>query len=499
MGDQEATIHSCFVTMLSEEIHTTPNWTSLSGKALEGGYEVQELLEAEQDRAKYKIHVLGGGGVDAFAEFVRAEGAAAEDQVQLWEAVRQLQHPNLNTPLTAGHAQQDGVDLIYVVLRKPDEILASALLERPLARDEAGEVLASVSHALEHLHEHDFVHGCVSPEQILAVCDSIQLSTECVRRAGNAPSVEVAAPKYVAPESAGVNITPAADVWCLGATLFEILSQKEFGVGSQEQVGSLPAPFGRIVERCLDTNPQTRCPLSDALRLYPPRGDSALQESETPVREPELTRVRKITPGRENAQSSPLSTVMGRAARVPLTTWMYLALVLIAVWLIVWAAKPKHARKVNSASVSKANNAGASNAGASNNTSWQTRTLVPDAASPQSHQRPANQTGISPESRIVAAKPDVRVIKPQAHTVNGPVWRVIAFTYSTAEAAQSRAHLISEKHPELKPEVFSPEGRVGLYLVTLGGRMDRDEAARLRQKALRSGMPHDTYIQNYSQ
>jgi eukaryotic-like serine/threonine-protein kinase len=496
VGEQKPTFCWLFLqTMLSEEIHTTPDWTSLSGRVLEGGYEVQELLEAEHDRAKYKIRVLGGGGVEAFADFVRAEGAAAEDQVQLWEAARELQHPNLNTPLTTGQTQQDGVDLIYVVLRKPDEILSSALLERPLACDEAGEVLASISRALEHLHQQDLVHGCVSPEQILATGDSIQLSTEWVRRAGNAPGVELAAAKYIAPESAGVNVTAAADMWCLGATLFEILKQKEFGADSEEQVGSLPAPFGGIVERCLDTNPQTRCGLSEALNLYQGHSDSPVQESRPPVREPELTRVTKVMPVREKWESSPASRMLSRAARVPLTTWMYVALVLIAAVLIVWAAKPKHSRQVNTSGASKP-----SDAAASNNTSWQTRTLGPDAnAAPgKSHQRTPNQAGVSPETRAAAGKPDVRVIKPQPHTVNGPVWRVIAFTYSSAEAAQSRVRVIGEKHPELKPEAFSPEGRGGLYLVTLGGRMDREEAARLRQKALRLGMPHDTYIQNYS-
>ena len=74
-----------------------------------------------------------------------------------------------------------------------------------------------------------------------------------------------------------------------------------------------------------------------------------------------------------------------------------------------------------------------------------------------------------------------------------------AWEYVSHDAARSRARLISEKHPELKPDVFSPDGHAGLYLVTLGGRMDRDEAARVRQKALRLGLPHDTYIQNYSQ
>ena len=95
-----------------------------------------------------------------------------------------------------------------------------------------------------------------------------------------------------------------------------------------------------------------------------------------------------------------------------------------------------------------------------------------------------------------SASTNVRIVTP--HTVNGPVWRLIVFTYGTAESAQNMANLINEKHPELQAEVFSPDGH-GLYLVTLGGRMQRDDAARLRQKALGLGMPRDSYIQNYKQ
>jgi eukaryotic-like serine/threonine-protein kinase len=482
--------------MLTEQIHSKPDWASLPGRVLEGGYEVQELLEAEQDRAKYKIRVLGGGGIDAFASFLRADGGTAGDQVEIWETVRRLEHANLNTPLAAGQTQLDGVELIYVVLRKPDEILGSILRERPLAKEEAGEVLVSVSRALEHLHKHDLVHGCVSPDQIFALGDSIQLSTECVRRAGTAPIFEMATGKYVAPESAGVNVRPAADVWGLGATLFEVLTQKEFAMASREQVGSLPIPFGTVVERCLDPDPQTRCDVPDAVTLYRNTGNSSAQSTQPPLRELELTRVRTISAVNGNGQTPQSSTARAHARPGRLMTWIYAGLVVIAVLLIVWAARPKHTgpAKTTTASTPKR-----IDARASANSSWQTRTLVPEtgSGSGKPHIGASTRPAESSEPRVPASKPDVRIVRPQSANVNGPIWRVVVFTYSTAEDAQSRARLINEKHPELQAQVFSPDG--SLYLVTLGGRMQRDEAARLRQQALRLGMPRDTYIQNYKQ
>ena len=38
----------------------------------------------------------------------------------------------------------------------------------------------------------------------------------------------------------------------------------------------------------------------------------------------------------------------------------------------------------------------------------------------------------------------------------------------------------------------------GVYLVTVGGAMDRDAALKMRSKAQREGLPADTYVQNFS-
>ncbi len=73
------------------------------------------------------------------------------------------------------------------------------------------------------------------------------------------------------------------------------------------------------------------------------------------------------------------------------------------------------------------------------------------------------------------------------------------FTYGHADDAERKASSVKEQHPELDPQVFSPKGHATLYLVTIGGRMSREDAARLRQKALGLGLPKDCYIQNYKQ
>lgn len=78
-------------------------------------------------------------------------------------------------------------------------------------------------------------------------------------------------------------------------------------------------------------------------------------------------------------------------------------------------------------------------------------------------------------------------------------WRVIVYTYAQAEAAEKSARAINGRFPEFEAEVFAPRSGQPPYLVSLGGRMTRDEAIRLQQAARGKGLPRDTYVQNYRQ
>ena len=258
----------------TEPLQTQPRWTSLSGTILEGGYELQDLLEATNAEARFKVRVLGDRELESVASLFQMAEAEIERQIELWQNVRMLRHPNLSAPLGAGRLQLDGVPLAYVVLRRADEALAAVLSERSLTAGEAGEAFMSVTQALEALHLQGWVHGCVSPDLVLAVGDYIQLPGECVRKAGIAPAAETITAKYLAAESARANLTTEADLWCLGATIFEALTQKVWTEESREELGALPEPFATIALRCLETDPGTRCGLAEAVALY--RGELKL-------------------------------------------------------------------------------------------------------------------------------------------------------------------------------------------------------------------------------
>jgi hypothetical protein len=71
------------------------------------------------------------------------------------------------------------------------------------------------------------------------------------------------------------------------------------------------------------------------------------------------------------------------------------------------------------------------------------------------------------------------------------------YTYNRREDAEGMAQEINRRHPQLKAAAYTPSGNAP-FLVVLGGATDRDSANRMRQLAVRSGMPKDTYTQNFS-
>lgn len=247
---------------------TQPSWASLSGRVLEGGFELQEIVEADAAQARFKVRVLGDRDLDCVAIFFHVPAAVGEAQADLWNFTRQLRQPNISAPLGAGSFAIEDLPVTYVVVRRADESLDTVLGERALTVPEAGEALSSIAKALEALHVSGLAYGCLAPSRVLAVEDAIKLPSECVRLLGSEPGIRVFDPAYLAPESIGENISAASDIWCLGATLFESLTQKKWSEDSREETGDLPEPFGSIALRCLHLDADGRASLGEVMALY---------------------------------------------------------------------------------------------------------------------------------------------------------------------------------------------------------------------------------------
>jgi TonB family protein len=218
---------------------------------------------------------LSEGSQKAVIKLIPADPEDAEPRIAAWEAAMALSHPNLTQVYAHGRSEIDSVRLLYVVTEFADEVLAEVLSKRPLTLDEAREMLAPAVDALSYLHSKGFVHSRLKPSNIMATGDRLKLSTDGLRLPGAIGRPFPERTVYDAPEAAHGPIGPAADVWSIGATLVEVLTQRPpvwDGTAGAEPVvpETLPQPFAAVARECLRTDPARRCTLEEIrTRLEP--------------------------------------------------------------------------------------------------------------------------------------------------------------------------------------------------------------------------------------
>ncbi len=106
---------------------------------------------------------------------------------------------------------------------------------------------------------------------------------------------------------------------------------------------------------------------------------------------------------------------------------------------------------------------------------------------------PAAVVRTSPPPTPEPAKPSPVQTRARQTNPNG-AWAVVAATYSSYGPAESRAQKIAQQTRRLKPHVYPPEGKGGLYYVVLGSGLTQKEADKLKRSARQAGAPHDTYV-----
>lgn len=198
-------------------------------------------------------------------KLIPAAVAAAEDRAAGWEAALHLDAPEILEVFGHGSCEIDGAEFAYVATEYAPEVLAEVLPGRALNAEETRAVLEPLMDALECLHREGLVHGHVKPSNILADGDQLKLTVDHVLPVGE--THEGFAPgAYDAPELGRGVVTPAADVWSLGVTLVEMLTQKRPEVSAEERPvvpEGLPEPFGWIARACLEVDPAQRCGLKE--------------------------------------------------------------------------------------------------------------------------------------------------------------------------------------------------------------------------------------------
>ena len=237
------------------------------GQVVNGRFPLLQYLGGGERSAVFATATGGQTIPKAAIKLVQAEPDDATSQLARWESAGLLSHPNLVRLFETGRCQLGGVELIYVVMERADEELSQVLPQRALSAAEALDVLEPALDALAYVHAQGLVHGRVRPSNLLAVGETLKLSSDRLCPAGEPRQQPEGPDVYDAPDTDGAGITPAADVWSLGVTLVEALTQRPATLPPK-----LPAPFGDIARGCLERDPGRRWTVAQIQARLRPAG-----------------------------------------------------------------------------------------------------------------------------------------------------------------------------------------------------------------------------------
>lgn len=470
-------------------------WNDYEGRTIADAYPLKKLVRPEGRSAFFLT--TNGTGTPAMVRLIEAHFDESEI-LSRWQKVSEIKQENLVAIRKYGETVLDGTPLVYAVMEPTEMSLADLLQNRTVTIEEAKQLANSLITALTTLHARGLVHGHVEPGNILAAGEMVKLRSDCVREAAE-------------PEGSEADIArkKAEDAHAVAWVLLQALTGRRNLQGSATL---LPSPFDGIIRNGL-SGKWGLSEMATALGPISPVQVAAATAAPRPVERTEPPKEKNVTVSdaketkpTTQAQPSLFEKVEGpRSAMVgeknnpqPVKTaisgtrptvshipdvrhrivkpieentkrtrlMMVAAAVILLLVLFAW-------RMTRSEPAVGA--------------SGDMRTAVaPPTPQPTS-------TSPAPE-KASAARP---LPGSQATPALGRTqWRVVAYTYNHLAAAQQKVEALKKQQSSLNPEVFSPNGHAP-YLVTLGGPMSREDAEVLKRKARSSGLPRDTYTQNY--
>lgn len=273
-------------------------WKDWEGRILHDQFPLESYLGSSESSAVFLTRYGDGAQQAAAIKVVLADSVDREILLPQWERIAALSHPGLVRLFDMGSCQSGGAALLYLVMEYAEESLADVLRQRPLTPAETREVIEQVLNALEYIHSCGLVHGCIRPSNILGVADQLKISSDGLCPAGE----RVPAPRnrsvYDPPERAAGIISPPGDVWSLGITLVEALTQRPpLRKRPQRRPPvlpvSLPPLFLDLAHQCLQPDPSRR---QTATRLAERLRQSLPEEVLTVTPRPSLRRWRYAIP-----------------------------------------------------------------------------------------------------------------------------------------------------------------------------------------------------------
>jgi len=253
-------------------------WKSWEGRVVEI-FPLQQWLGGSDHSAVFLTEIPGASQRAAIKLMEAKNGPDAQQYASQFGATTKLSHPNLIRIFQAGQSTIDDTAVTYVVMECADDDLSQVLPTRPLANNEVSALLPPLLGALAYLHGSGLVHGRIKPSNVLAVGDRLKLSADQIASVAEENSDPRRRDPYDAPETAAGMISPAGDVWSVGATVVAALTQTvSFGEDSERDPGlpaSLSEPYRTIARECLHLDPKKRWSLQQIEAELKPESKSA--------------------------------------------------------------------------------------------------------------------------------------------------------------------------------------------------------------------------------
>jgi eukaryotic-like serine/threonine-protein kinase len=429
-------------------------WTEYEGRTIDGVFPLTKLLRSEGRSAFF--FTSNGTGVPRIIRLI--EPHFDEDEILArWRGVAALDHPNILKLEKYGRVTLDDASLVYAVMEPVDASLEEVVTRQRLSLPEARQLAVSLVAVIESLHTHGFVHEHIEPANVFAVGEVVKLRSDCIRET---------------PEGEEGRELKRRDLHDLAVVLLQALTQEQTLEAAARNL-PLPTPFDQIVRKGMSAEwgvTEITAALQDPSQIIQPREERPAAPRTTSslgaAAKPPESKPAEVPPSPDRIRV-PVEGGMRSAGQGTGRTVVIGLMVILVLWL-GWHFL--HNRSANQSNI------------------------------PQKTSMPAPVVDSGRAVSAAANAPVKTVNVPPVHNDHpAPIrdqWRVVVYTYNHEIQAQQKSATVAQRHPELRPEVFTPNGQAP-YLVTVGGPMSRDEAFALAEKVRKEGLPHDAYAQNY--
>jgi serine/threonine-protein kinase len=266
-ADREASRESFEAILAEDEVQDT-HWRV-------GNYEIQEEIGRGGMGVIYRARQRHSRRVVALKRMVSYHADSRETLERFRreaEAAASLDHPNILPIYEIGQGE-DGLPFFSMKYAAGGSVQKAAPALRSKPR-ECVRLMAKIVRAVQYAHEHGVLHRDLKPGNILldgrgepfvtdfGLAKWLDTGTDLTRTL-----TIFGTPGYIAPEQAkgpAANLTPAADVYSLGAILFDLFTGRppflgEHALAVIQHASEKPAPKLRSLAPTLDRDLETIC------------------------------------------------------------------------------------------------------------------------------------------------------------------------------------------------------------------------------------------------